>query len=446
MGNIGIKRKFVLAAAVTSLAGMAIAAAAVGYHFYLDRQSLASAVQQQTRESLQAEAASRAQALARAAAGLLQSDLPTADPNRIARRLQPLLDDPAVSSLQVADAQSRTIYTYERPAADTAAAADAGRSEQLAASAQAPVRTMAESYPGTSTLRTLGEVRAGVTIALPVASGMVAEAHAKQEGQIALIIAMLGLATLVISVLAARWAGRSLSDPIGALVRSAERFSQGDYSRPVDAVREDELGNLQLALERMRQRLRQTTITKDYLNSVLGSMTDAVFVTSPDGVIKVANLAACRLLGLSDDQLIGKSILSILDESERGNFDLQHAANDTHETLARNRQGQTIPIALTGSNIANDDPQFQGIIFVARNITERKRAERRIRYLARYDALTKIPNRMQFQHLLQQAIARGRRTTPRSRCCTSTWTASRRSTTPSAMAPATARSRCSPSA
>ncbi len=37
------------------------------------------------------------------------------------------------------------------------------------------------------------------------------------------------------------------------------------------------------------------------------------------------------------------------------------------------------------------------------------RAEQRIRYLARIDALTKIPNRMQFQHLLQRAIARARR-------------------------------------
>ena len=59
--------------------------------------------------------------------------------------------------------------------------------------------------------------------------------------------------------------------------------------------------------------------------------------------------------------------------------------------------------------IETDDPQFQGNIFVARNITDRKRAERRIRYLARYDALTKIPNRMQFHHLLQQTIARGLR-------------------------------------
>ena len=77
--------------------------------------------------------------------------------------------------------------------------------------------------------------------------------------------------------------------------------------------------------------------------------------------------------------------------------------------MLRTRTGQTIPVSFVGSPIATDDPQFQGEIFVARDITERKRAERRIRYLARYDALTKIPNRMQFQHLLQQAIARSRR-------------------------------------
>ena len=44
-----------------------------------------------------------------------------------------------------------------------------------------------------------------------------------------------------------------------------------------------------------------------------------------------------------------------------------------------------------------------------RDITERKRAERRIRYLARFDTLTKMPNRMQFQHLLHQAITRNQR-------------------------------------
>jgi len=173
--------------------------------------------------------------------------------------------------------------------------------------------------------------------------------------------------------------------------------------------RRDVLSDLQQALERMRGRLRQSTVNKSYLHSVLNSMTDAVFVTSPDGVIKVANATACKLLGFSEEELLGRSILALLEERARADFDLVQAAQETRETLVRTRSGQTIPVSITGSRIDSDDPQFQGNIFVARNITDRKRAERRIRYLARYDALTKIPNRMQFHHVLQQTIARGLR-------------------------------------
>src|SRR6202034_3553623 len=113
-----------------------------------------------------------------------------------------------------------------------------------------------------------------------------------------------------------------------------------------------------------------------------------------------------KMLGLSEEEFLGRSILAVLDESVRADFDLAQAANETRETVVRTRSGQTIRVALPGSRIESDDPQFQGNIFVTRNITDRKRAERRIRYLARYDALTKLPNRMQFHHLLQQAIAR----------------------------------------
>ena len=88
---------------------------------------------------------------------------------------------------------------------------------------------------------------------------------------------------------------------------------------------------------------------------------------------------------------------------------MEAASIETRETVISTRSGQTIPVSLSGAPIAADDPQFQGTIFVVRNITDRKRAERRIKYLARYDALTKVPNRMQFQHMLQQAIARARR-------------------------------------
>ena len=202
---------------------------------------------------------------------------------------------------------------------------------------------------------------------------------------------------------------RAVQVAADALARSAQRIGQGDYARPVEARGHEALTELEQAMERMRGRLRQSTINRDYLRSILDSMTDAVFLTSPDGVVKTANAAACKMLGYAEEELLGRGIVSLLDPSVRAEFDLLQAAQDTRETVVRTRDGQTIPVSLAGSRVETDDPQFQGNIFVARNVTDRKRAERRIRYLARYDTLTKVANRMQFQHLLQQTLARGLR-------------------------------------
>src|SRR5688572_26755131 len=200
-----------------------------------------------------------------------------------------------------------------------------------------------------------------------------------------------------------------LERPIVELIRSAERIGEGDYTRPHHVTSHDQIADLEVALDRMRQKLQQTTITTNYLTTVLNSMNDAVLVTAPNGIVKRINNAAVRLFGYSEEELAGRPFTMLLSESERAAFSMEAAALETRETVIATRSGQTIPVSLSGAPIAADDPQFQGTIFVVRNITDRKRAERRIRYLARYDALTKIPNRMQFQHMLQQAIARARR-------------------------------------
>jgi diguanylate cyclase (GGDEF)-like protein/PAS domain S-box-containing protein len=214
---------------------------------------------------------------------------------------------------------------------------------------------------------------------------------------------------LILGLAGAWFVARQLSSPIAALVRSADQIGEGDYTRPLAVVRRDELGDLQFALERMRQNLNETTITKNYLNTVLNSLSDAVLVTAPNGTVKSCNQAAQELLGYSPAELIGKPLTGFIDEAHRNAFDPSHEAPEARETVLRTATGQTIPVSMASSAISSEDPQFQGSIYVARNITERKRAERRIRYLARYDTLTKMPNRMQFQHLLQQAIARARR-------------------------------------
>jgi diguanylate cyclase (GGDEF)-like protein/PAS domain S-box-containing protein len=243
-------------------------------------------------------------------------------------------------------------------------------------------------------------------------AGLSAELHRIEKRQFVLALWKLGVIGTSLTAMFAfvAWlVTRRFERPIAELIRSAERIGSGDYTRPLEATHVTEVAALEDALERMRQKLRQTTITSDYLTSVLNSMNDAVVVTEPDGAIRKINDAAVRLFGYTESEIAGKPGAMLIAEAERDAFSIDAASTDGRETVICTASGQTIPVSLSSSPIAAVDPQFQGFIFVVRNITDRKRAERRIRYLARYDALTKIPNRMQFQHMLQQSIARSLR-------------------------------------
>jgi len=163
------------------------------------------------------------------------------------------------------------------------------------------------------------------------------------------------------------------------------------------------------ALAGIAARLEEKESSARWLESVLDSIGEAVFVTDEGGGIRRVNSAASRLTGWTEDELCSMGVASVVAPQDRASFELPRLGPYTAELTFRTRSGQVIPVALTGSRMIGEDPQMRGCIFVVHDITERKRAERRIRYLARYDSLTKVPNRLQFQHSLQQAIARSRR-------------------------------------
>ena len=400
---------FRLKYAIASLLVVLLAAGAVAVLFMAryaaDARSLSSLAEQAARERIDPELEARAQGLAAYAASTIAGAVRARDLEGIARRLQPFIDDGTLQAITVTARGGQRIFDWHRDAT----LPPATRTAQAAAK----VATYAETIPGAATPETIAMLSITLAQAAPpsaVSLAMRLERASAQRTRSTWWLALTLAAVGALLAAALMWhAVTQLQRPLYSLIRSAERIGQGDYTRPVEVQRRDVLGELQQALERMRGRLRQSTVNKSYLHSMLNSMTDAVFVTSPDGVIKLANAASCKLLGFSEEELLGRSIVGILEERERADFDLQQAGNETRETLVRTRSGQTIPVSFTGSRIESDDPQFQGSIFVAHNITDRKRAERRIRYLARYDALTKIPNRMQFHHVLQQTIARALR-------------------------------------
>jgi diguanylate cyclase (GGDEF)-like protein/PAS domain S-box-containing protein len=199
------------------------------------------------------------------------------------------------------------------------------------------------------------------------------------------------------------------AERIRELKVQAEKLSDADYGEPLDFVRGDLLGDLAAVFNDMREKLKHTTVSRDYVDSVLSSMNEAIIVTSEDGIITRVNAATTRMLGYSGQELTGHHIDLIVDQKRGGSLESGTRAGVPREAFLMAKSGDRIPVSYTSSSIEAEGDFHGHRIYAAQNITERRKAEKRIRYLARIDALTKVPNRMQFQHLLQRAIARAKR-------------------------------------
>jgi diguanylate cyclase (GGDEF)-like protein/PAS domain S-box-containing protein len=200
----------------------------------------------------------------------------------------------------------------------------------------------------------------------------------------------------------------SFTRPLHAVANALNHAARGDYETPTNLDDTEELREIAGAIDSMRTSLRSSTISRDYLDRLLESMGEALLITTADGHIDRANLAAIEMFGFSESELRGRLAdeLIISNDRRRGNGS---TARPREGSVLR-PDGSTVSISYTVSSIRNDRDVLEGKVYAAHNIDERKRVEQRIRYLACTDPLTKIANRMQFEHVLQQSIARARRT------------------------------------
>lgn len=233
--------------------------------------------------------------------------------------------------------------------------------------------------------------------------------EAKYRGDTFVWIGGATLVALGLSIAVVWTISKTQVQRIRELKVQAEKLSDADFGEPLQILKGDELGDLAEVFNSMRDKLQRTTLSRDYVNRLLSGMNEAVIVTNADGLITRVNEATTRMLDYNEEDLLGQPIEFIVDRKKGGPLAIDSPAGIPREAFLLMRSGESVPVSYTGSTITNDAALPGDRIYAAQNITERRRAEQRIRYLARIDALTKVPNRMQFQHLLQRAIARARR-------------------------------------
>ena len=135
---------------------------------------------------------------------------------------------------------------------------------------------------------------------------------------------------------------------------------------------------------------------------------DAVFLMRPDGRILSANAQASRLLGYTQSELraLGRAgltepddprVAALLDDHRR-----EGAARG--ELKMRRKDGIWVPVEVSSTTLRDRAGKLCASLII-RDITDRKRAEEHIEYLAYHDELTGIPNRAHFQRAFEHAIA-----------------------------------------
>lgn len=146
--------------------------------------------------------------------------------------------------------------------------------------------------------------------------------------------------------------------------------------------------------------------------AVVDTAFDAIITMNPAGYIETFNKGAERIFGYSAQDMIGRSLETLIPEpwdalkavgmAQSSHPDDQPGPGRTFELLGRRKDGRTVPLELSFTEV--DQVQGGYVTSILRDVSERKAFEEQLTHQAFHDTLTNLANRALFTDRLQHAL------------------------------------------
>jgi len=205
------------------------------------------------------------------------------------------------------------------------------------------------------------------------------EDRADQTVRRIILITILGFAA---SLLFAFIIYRSITQPVNTLTTAAKKIGSGNLDQRIKLRSKDELSRLADTFNQMAENLSKSMVSRSYVNNIIQSMGDMLFVTDDEGYIQMSNKTVHRKLGYNNADLEHFPVWNIIEENEREKIKTTIVNNDLAinelETKIVSKEGHVLPVILSTSVLSDEVNEDVRLVFVASDISVQKESEQRI--------------------------------------------------------------------
>lgn len=183
-----------------------------------------------------------------------------------------------------------------------------------------------------------------------------------------------------------------LGKPIQSLIKGTQTIATGNLDHEVNLETSDEMGELANSFNAMIKDLKNITVSKGYVESIIEGMLDVLMILDAGGNVVSANNASEKLLGYEKIELIGRNFKTFINNSNDAILTPDDIFNEivnkkdgdegllNFECEVLSKHNSKLTTLLSASYLKDSEGNVTDIIVILKDITDRKIIESQLIY------------------------------------------------------------------